>query len=163
MKKTALIAATTLAATFATITHAASPGNEPTGGGYLRSGIRSLVSEIARELLNLREQAPLSDEQRTEVRGVLKSHKAEILAQFEKGRDARRAMIEAIGQKGPESPEALKAADAIGESARSRALLTGKVVSEITPILTPEQKTLAKSTLERIEDKVDGMFSGFAE
>ncbi len=162
MKKIALITAATLAASF-TIIHAASPAEKTAGSGNRQSGIRLLVSNIAHELLNLREQAPLSDEQRTEVRSVMKSHKAEILAQFEKGRDARRAMMEAVGQDGPDSAEALKAADAIGESARSRALLTAKVVSEITPLLTPEQKTLAKSALERIEGEVDGMFSGLSE
>lgn len=163
MKKTALIAAATLAAAFATITHAASTGNEAAAGGTWRSGIRSLVSDITRELLNLREQAPLSAEQRTEVRDVLESHKAEIRAQFEKGRDARRAMIDAVAQKGPDSAEAQKAADAIGEVARNRAMLTAKVVSEITPLLTPQQKTLAKDALERIEGKVDDMFSGLSK
>jgi Spy/CpxP family protein refolding chaperone len=164
MKKTALIAAAALVAAFATITHAASSADPSTTSfGSFRSGVRALVSDIAQELANLRAQAPLSDAQRKDVRNVVQSHKSEIRAQFEKGRDARRAMIDAVAQKGPDSPEALKAADAIGEAARNRALLTAKVASEITPLLTPEQKTLAKSALERIKDKVDGMFSGISE
>jgi Spy/CpxP family protein refolding chaperone len=164
MKKTALIAAAALVATFATITHAASPADESTAGfGSLRSGIRTLVTDIAQELANLRAEAPLTDAQRKEVRSVVQSHKAEIRAQFEKGRDARRAMIDAVAQNGPDSPEAQKAADAIGEVARNRALLTAKVVSEITPLLTPQQKTLAKDALERIEGKVDDMFSGLSK
>jgi Spy/CpxP family protein refolding chaperone len=164
MKKLPLIAAATLAAAFGTI-HAASASDTAAAASHenVRGKIRALVSDVAHELLNFREQAPLSDGQRTEVRDILKSHKAEIAAQFQKGKDARRAMIEAVAQKGPDSPEALKAADAIGESARSRALLTGRVVSEITPLLTPEQKTLAKSALERIEGKVDGLFSEVSE
>jgi Spy/CpxP family protein refolding chaperone len=164
MKKTALIAAAALVAAFATITHAASPADESAASfGSLRSGIRTLVTDIAQELANLRAEAPLSDAQRKEVRSVVQSHKSEIRAQFEKGRDARRAMIDAVAQKGPDSPEAQVAADAIGEAARNRALLTAKVVSEITPLLTPQQKTLAKDALERIEGKVDDMFSGLSK
>lgn len=165
MKKFLLIASAATAVAFAATIHAAPSPAGAAGDGHsnLRSGIRSLMSNIANELATLREKAPLSDAQKSEMKGVMMSHKSEIVAQFQKGKDARRAMMDAVEQKGPASAEALKAADAVADSARSLALLTGKIMAEIGPMLTPEQKTLAKAARERIEDAVDQRLSDFAK
>ena len=122
-----------------------------------------MVREIVRELLNLRKEAAVGEDQRAEIKGILKSHSSEIATQFKTARDARHAMQDAVEAKGPESAEALKAADGIAASARSRALLIAKITTEIRPVLTPEQMKLAKATRERIEEMLDERMAKFAE
>ncbi len=126
-------------------------------------GARGLVREVVRELLDLRKEAALSEDQRTQIKGILKSHKSEIAAQFKAGSAARHAMQDAVEAKGPESAQALKAADGIAATARSRALLIAKIATEIRPVLTPEQQKLAKATRDRIEEMIDTRIAKFAE
>lgn len=131
--------------------------------GMLRERGRELVRTIAMDLLDFRSKAGITDEQKSQIKEIVQSHKPEIVAQLQKGKDARRAMQAAVEATGPESTEALKAADGVADAARSRALLTAKVMSEIRPVLTPEQLSLAKSTRDQIEAVVDACFSGLAE
>ncbi len=124
---------------------------------------RGMVREVVMELLNLRAEANLTDEQRAQIKQVLQSHKDEIGDQFKTGRDARRSMREAVEAGGPESTGALAGADAIAAVARSRALLIARITSEIRPILTADQLKLAQATRERIEEMIDERISNFAE
>lgn len=124
---------------------------------------RGMVREVVRELLNLREEINLTDEQRAAIKGVVKSHKDEIGTQFKSGRDARRSMRQAVEAGGPDSAEALAAADAIAAAARSRALLVARITSEIRPILTPDQLKLAHDARERIEEMIDERLARFAQ
>lgn len=161
MKKVILIAFTAAAVTLGASTYAASD----TAGspGPIRSRLRVLFSGIGQELREFRQQAPLSDQQRSQVKDILKSHKSEIAAQFQKGKEAHRNMKDAVEQSGPDSALTLKAADSVGDAARTRALLVGKIASEIAQILTPEQRKLAGEARTRIESTVDGRFPGLSE
>lgn len=129
----------------------------------MRAKLRKLFPGVSRVLRDFHQQAPLSDVQRSQVREILKSHKSEITTQFKTGKDARRAMFDAVEQSGPDSPLALKAADIVGAAASSRALLAGKIRSEILPILTPEQKKLVTEAHGRIRNRLSGRLSGHPE
>ena len=126
-------------------------------------GPRGMVREIIMELMHLRKEAAIEEDQRAEIKGILKSHRSEIATQFKAARDARHAMQDAVEAKGQESAEAMQAVDAIAATARSRALLVAKIATEIRPVLTPEQMKLAKATRERTEDMVDERMAKFGE
>ena len=164
MKKVILMAVAT-AITLGAMVQAVSPdaGASDAKPGAFRRCARELVGSIARDLKCLGAEISLTDEQRGEIQRVLKSHKADFTLQFENGRAARRAMQEAVEKNGPDSPEAAKAADAVAAVARSRALLIGKISSEIRPLLTPEQLGRVKATREHIENSVDDFFGKISE
>jgi len=82
-----------------------------------------------------RRETPLSAEQKQKVREVLASHRSEIRAQWEKGREARRALEAATKTSGPDSQATRQAAEKVGEAVRDRALLKAKIGSEIRPLL----------------------------
>ena len=153
------------AAVLAATVHAISPSTASSGlgSGPFRGHAREVIVGIIGELKDLRAKVALTDDQRAQIQGVLKSHKPEIATQLAKGRDARRAMRDAVEAHGAESTEATKAADAVADAARSRALLVAKVSSEVAPILTPEQREQVKATRGRIEDSVDELLGKFGE
>jgi Spy/CpxP family protein refolding chaperone len=124
--------------------------------------LRGGMLDIVRELLNFREDADLTDKQRDHIKDVIASHKSEIEAQFQAGRNARRSMQESVAAAGPESARTQNAADAVAAAARSRALLVAKIASEIRPILTADQLELAEATRERIDEIIERRMSQFA-
>ncbi|OYV02801.1 MAG: hypothetical protein CFE26_21790 [Verrucomicrobiales bacterium VVV1] len=163
MKKIILTLAS--AAVLAATVHAISPNSATpaTGSGMFRGHAREVVMGIIGELKDLRAKVALTEDQRSQIQGIVKSHKPEIGSQLEKGRDARRAMQAAVEAHGADSAEASKAADAVADAARSRALLTAKIRSEVAPVLTQEQREEMKATRGRIEDSVDELLGKFGE
>ena len=153
------------AAFLAATVHAVSPNGatSTTGPGQFRGHAREVVMGIIGELRELRSKIALTGDQRSQIQEIVLTHKSEIGTQLEKGRDARRAMRDAVEAHGADSSEVTKAADAVADAARSRALLTAKIRSEVAPILTPEQREEIKSTRGRIEDSVDELLGKFGE
>lgn len=121
------------------------------GHGKFREVIRTAM----RNLMNFRHETPLSTEQKQKARSVIESHRSEIHAQLEKGRDARRTMLGLMKTSGPDDAATREAADKIGNAARDRALLIAKVASEIRPLLTPEQLKRIETARTEIESQVD--------
>src|SRR6476620_5328977 len=105
-----LASAVVLAATV----HAISPntGTSSAGSGGFRGHAREVFMGIVGELKDLRSKVALTEAQRSQIQGIVKSHKPQIGTQLEKGRDARRAMRDAVEAHGADSAEATKAADA---------------------------------------------------
>ena len=153
------------AAFLAATVHAVSPNaaTSTTGSGLFRGHAREVVMGIIGELKDLRSKIALTEDQRSQIQGIVRTHQSDIGTQLEKGRDARRAMRDAVETHGADSTEATKAADAVADAARSRALLTAKIRSEVAPILTPEQREEMKATRGRIEDSVDALLGKFGE
>lgn len=124
-----------------------------------RASLRETVRCAVRHFLNFRKETPLSETQKTAIGKILAENRPAIRAQAAKGRDARRAMADAVKSGEPNSAAAKAAAAKIGEAARERALLAARIGSKVLPLLTPEQQeNLDKSRLE-IEGLVDGAFA----
>jgi len=87
----------------------------------------------------------LTDAQKTSVRGVLKTHADEILAQVKAGMDARKALHDAVVAQPSDEAAIRSLAAQVGTVHGEGALLIVKIRSEIWPILTPiqQQKFLA--------------------
>jgi Spy/CpxP family protein refolding chaperone len=92
-----------------------------------------MFDHIAREL-------DLSDAQRIQIRGVLKAHSDEILADVKSGIDARRAIHDAVIAQPADEAEIRRLALSEGQAHAEAALLFAKIRAEIWPILTPEQQ-----------------------
>jgi Spy/CpxP family protein refolding chaperone len=89
---------------------------------------------------HLASKLELTDAQRTSVRGVLKAHADEILAQVQAGMDARKALHDAVMAQPADENVIRSLAARVGEVHGNGALLIVKIRSEIWPILTPEQQ-----------------------
>lgn len=118
------------------------------------SAVREIVRTAVRHFLNFRKETPLSAEQRASVTKILESHRDEIRAQMNKGRDARRAMAEAA-KKDANSAVTSAAAEKLGDVTRDRALLVARIGAEVRPLLTPEQQKHIETARGELESLVD--------
>lgn len=82
----------------------------------------------------------LTADQQARIRAVLKDHAAEIEAQVRAGRDARRALHEAVLAQPPDEAAVRGLAQQLGDAHAGGALLFAKIRAEATPILTAEQQ-----------------------
>ena len=110
-------------------------GRQMGPGGGFGHGPRAahMFEHIASEL-------DLSDAQRIQIRGVLKAHADQILAQVKAGMDARRALHDAVITEPTDEASIRNHAARIGAVHADGALLFAQVRSEIWPILTAEQQ-----------------------
>ncbi|HTY43606.1 MAG TPA: Spy/CpxP family protein refolding chaperone [Thermoanaerobaculia bacterium] len=99
----------------------------------------------ARMFEHIASRLELTEAQKTSVRGVLKAHADEILAQVKAGMDARKALHDAVVAQPSDEAAIRSLAAQIGTVHGEGALLIVKIRSEIWPILTPiqQQKFLA--------------------
>ena len=95
--------------------------------------------EIVQRLMDLRADLDLSDTQKEEIRVVAEGYRDEIKAQWTTGKAAREGMRSAVQEHGAESPEAIAAAEKIGDAATSGSLLLAKILSDVKPLLTEDQ------------------------
>ncbi|HEY3202269.1 MAG TPA: Spy/CpxP family protein refolding chaperone [Thermoanaerobaculia bacterium] len=92
-----------------------------------------MFDHIAREL-------DLSDGQRTQIRGVLKSHADEIEAHVKAGIDARRALHDAVMAQPMDETTIRNLAQQVGSVHGDGAVLCAKIRSEIWPVLSSDQQ-----------------------
>lgn len=99
----------------------------------------------------------LSDAQKTQIKGILRSHRQEFRGAMER----LRAVHEAVGQL---SRQDTIDEDAIREGVRDAvgplgdlAVLHARVRREIAAVLTPEQRQKAESLLEQFQSHHEGM------
>jgi Spy/CpxP family protein refolding chaperone len=107
-----------------------------------------MFEHIAREL-------DLSDAQRAQVRGVLKSHADEILAHVQSGMTARRALHDAVMAQPADDASIRSLAAQVGSVHGEGALLIVKIRKEIWPILTPDQQQKLAALHSRWTQKGD--------
>jgi Spy/CpxP family protein refolding chaperone len=128
----------------------AAAGRKFDADGPLRQALRGVL----RRGLAFRDETPLSAEQRTQVREILKVHRPEIEARIKAARSAREAMHKAATQDSASETELRTAADQIADNARAGALLRAKLAREIRPILTPEQRARLDAIFQEVDSAV---------
>ena len=89
-------------------------------------------------------QLGLSDDQRQQIRGVLKSHAGEIEAQMRAAQSGHKALSEAMAIQPLDETKIRQQALALGEVRADGAVLRARIRSEIWPILTPDQQEKAR-------------------
>ena len=107
------------------------------GMGY---GLRALLS------------LDLSDAQKTEVANILKKYRDDMRTSADKLAEAKKNMGEMIHADEFNEAEIRKAFQAISPIKEELVVLRAKIISEIKPVLTPEQiETLKERKAERAE------------
>jgi Spy/CpxP family protein refolding chaperone len=114
-----------------------------------------MFDHLAREL-------DLSDAQRAQVRGVLKTHADEILAQVKSGMDARRALHDSVMAQPADENAIRSLATQVGAVHGEGALLIVKIRSEIWPILSPAQQDKLVGFHERMGRRGDEALDSLA-
>jgi Spy/CpxP family protein refolding chaperone len=107
---------------------------------------------------HLAKQLSLSDDQQTQIRGILKSHADEIEAQVRAGMNARRALHQAVLTQ-PVDEQAIRSlAMQAGQVHGDAAILYARIRGEVWPVLTAEQKDKMTQLHGRMKDRGDEAF-----
>jgi periplasmic protein CpxP/Spy len=95
----------------------------------------------------------LTDEQKTRIRDLMESHKPQLEAQREARRAAHRALADAVAAE-PRDEAAIRARAAeIGRVAGDSAVLKARIRSEISPLLTDQQREKLREMKERFQER----------
>ncbi len=86
----------------------------------------------------------LSDDQKQQIRGILKSHAPELDAQRAAARSGRQALRDAMAAQPLDEGRIRQQALALGEVRADGAVLRARIRSEIWPLLTVEQQEKAQ-------------------
>ncbi|MGE5413104.1 MAG: Spy/CpxP family protein refolding chaperone [Syntrophomonadaceae bacterium] len=130
-------------------------------GGQMAPGLGH-GPRVARMYERLADRLELSDAQRAQVRGVLKAHADEILAQVRSGMEARQALHEAVVTQAPDENVIRSLAARVGSVHADGALLIVRIRSEIWPILTPDQQQKLLAFHERMGHRGDDALQSLA-
>ena len=115
------------------------PGGGPMGRGGFGPGMRGPGGPGGPGMLGIPPGIDLTEEQRTQVRGIMESHRDQMQQVGEKVRTAReglQALIEADTLD--EAAVRAKAAE-VGAAEADAAIMQAKIRAEVYQILTPEQ------------------------
>jgi Spy/CpxP family protein refolding chaperone len=108
--------------------------------GYVGGAIRRFVVGQLGRFAALRSDLNISDEQRTQIRGLVQEHRAEIAPVAQKIVEKRRALRTAVLADKPDETAIRAAADDLGKAIGDAAVLASKVAGEVKPVLTQEQR-----------------------
>ena len=129
-------------------------------GGQLAPATGHGGPKAQRMFDHVADQLQLTDAQRAQVRGVLKAHADEILAQVQAGMDARKALHEAVMAQPSDENVIRSLAAKVGEVHGNGAMMIVRIRSEIWPILTAEQQQKFVAFHERMGRRgADGLQS----
>jgi Spy/CpxP family protein refolding chaperone len=113
-----------------------------------------LFGRIARAL-------DLSDDQKTQIKTVVKSHASEIETQMKASAAARRAVHEAVFAQPVDEAAIRAAAQKLGQVHADGAVLFAKIRVEIQPILTEEQCAKIQKFRDRARHRADSAVKSF--
>ncbi|MGH9440701.1 MAG: Spy/CpxP family protein refolding chaperone [Thermoanaerobaculia bacterium] len=120
--------------------------------GPLTGGRRLSVQKM---FTHLADRLDLSDSQREQVKGVLRTHKDAILAQVEAERKAHQDLRQAIAATPFDEGSIRARAAALGQVVGDAAVLRAQIRSEVMPILNDDQKQKLETLHERTKGPGD--------
>jgi Spy/CpxP family protein refolding chaperone len=121
--------------------------------GHSEFGPR-VFSRIARAL-------DLSDDQKTQIKAILKSHSSEIETQMKASAAARQAVHEAVLAQPVDEAAIRAAAQRLGEIHADGAVLFAKIRTEVQPLLTDEQRAKIQKFRDRARNRADSAVRSF--
>lgn len=110
--------------------------------------------EPVRLITNFVDRLNLTPEQRAQIRVVLESHQAELTSLVEREAASRTVLFQAIHQPDVNEQAVRLASRAVASVDADLAVERAQVYSEVSPILTEEQKTEIAAFTERIRSLV---------
>lgn len=115
-------------------------------GGWKHFSPDRAFSRIANRL-------ELTDAQRSQIKGVLRAHEADILAQIEASSAARRDLHAAVAAEDSDESTIRSRAALLGAAEADRAVLISKIRKEIQPFLNSDQKGKVAGFLFHLDQK----------
>lgn len=116
--------------------------------------VRDLIIDTLGDLISFRRKNPLSDEQATAIRAIVRNHRSRILAQAQARLAAARTLRAVINSPAATENDVREAARMNGEVIGEGALLRREIGREIFQQLRPEQVTAWHDLLDRLEERV---------
>ncbi len=120
-----------------------------------------LIRESVIKLAQLRQELNVSDQQRDQIKGIVKSHKSELAPVVKDLVAKRQALREAV-VNGKTEEEIRAAADELGKAIGDTAVVGSKVVGEVKGVLTTTQiEAIREFRIEReeaVNDFIDQVF-----
>ncbi len=136
----------------------------PLGDDVPEAGpLRMLVSGQFGRLLALRSELGITTEQRTQIRGIVTSHRQEIAAALKPVADKRRALRDATLAENASEATIRAAADELGKAIGDAAVIGSKIKSEVREVLTPEQREKVTQFRQQSETAVDKLLDKMAD
>ncbi len=103
----------------------------------------------------------LSDDQKTQIKAILKTHAAEIQAQIKASASARRAVHDAVLAQPLDETAIRAAAQKLGQVHADGAVLFARIRTEVQPILTDEQRAKIQTFRERMRGRAESALKSF--
>ena len=103
----------------------------------------------------------LSDDQKTHIKAILKTHASEIQTQIKASASARRAVHDAVLAQPLDEAAIRAAAQTLGQVHADGAVLFARIRTEVQPILTDEQRAKIQKFRERMGHKADSAVKSF--
>jgi periplasmic protein CpxP/Spy len=103
----------------------------------------------------------LSDDQKSQVKAILKTHASEIETQMKASAAARRAVHDAVLAQPSDEAAIRAAAQKFGQVHADGAVLFARISTEIQPILTDEQRAKILKFRERMRGRADSAVKSF--
>ncbi len=113
-----------------------------------------LFGRIARAL-------DLTDDQKSRIKAILKTHASEIETQMKASAAARRAVHEAVLAQPVDEAAIRAAAQRLGEIHADGAVLFAKIRTEVQPLLTEEQRAKIQKFRDRARRRADSAVKSF--
>lgn len=125
--------------------------------------LRMLVSGQFGRFLTLRSELDITAEQRTQIRDIVKSHKADLAAVLKPVAEKRRALRDATLAENSNEAAIRTAADDLGKAIGDAAVVGAKIKAEIQTVLIPEQREKISQFRGQSESAVDKFLSEMAD
>ncbi|MGD9632702.1 MAG: Spy/CpxP family protein refolding chaperone [Pirellulales bacterium] len=117
--------------------------------------LRMLVGGQLGRLLTLRSELDVTAEQRDKIRGIVRSHKAELVSALRPIAEKRRALRDATLAENANDAAIRAAANELGKTIGDAAVVGSKIKAEVRTVLTPEQREKVDQFRQQSESAVD--------
>lgn len=130
------------------------------GADSPRARIAELVRGRFARMVALRDELDLTEEQRTEIRGIVQAHRDELRPAFVEVLRHRRALRNAVLAEQPDEAAIRAEADALGKAIGDAAVEVAGAASEARTVLTPEQIQALEQAMADNQAAVDQFING---
>lgn len=122
-----------------------------------RPGVK--IAELVRarigRMVELRGELDVTDQQRSEIREIVKAHRDDVRPKVVSVIEHRRALREAVMAEQPDEAAIRAQADALGEAIGDTAVVISRVTGEARTVLTEEQLRMIEDAMAENEASVD--------
>ncbi len=141
----------------ASLTYAAVPAATAQfgGGQWAQTPLGKMLSGNLGRMLTLRSELGVTEEQRQQLREVIKSHRSEIAGTVKSLHDARTNLRDSVMKTDASESEIRSAATTLGNAIANAAVQRAELRKEIAPIFTAEQQQLVRESLAENDAAVD--------